>query len=161
MTKVIIIGGGVAGMSAAHELVERGFDVEVYEKKKVYVGGKARSVNVPGTNLLNKDKYLPGEHGFRFFPGFYKHVTDTMKRIPFKSSNGAMNKNGVFDNLTHTTQIELTRYALPSIKVLANFPKTLKDFELLIHDMFGGVDTGLSKEEKSFFYKKINLVKTD
>lgn len=155
MTKVIIIGGGVAGMSAAHELVERGFDVEVYEKKKVYVGGKARSVNVPGTNLLNKDKYLPGEHGFRFFPGFYKHVTDTMKRIPFKSSNGAMNKNGVFDNLTHTTQIELTRYALPSIKVLANFPKTLKDFELLIHDMFGGVDTGLSKEEKSFFVKKI------
>ena len=34
MKKVIIIGGGVAGMSAAHELVERGFEVEVYEKKK-------------------------------------------------------------------------------------------------------------------------------
>ena len=25
---------------------------------------------------------LPGEHGFRFFPGFYKHVIDTMRRIP-------------------------------------------------------------------------------
>ena len=148
MTKVIIIGGGVAGMSAAHELIERGFDVEVYEKKKVYVGGKARSVNVQGTNIQNKDLYLPGEHGFRFFPGFYKHVTDTMKRIPYSSSDGTKNKNGVFDNLTHTTEIALTRYDMPTIKILANFPKSLKDFELLIHDMFGGIQTGLTHEEK-------------
>jgi hypothetical protein len=155
MTKVIIIGGGVAGMSAAHELVERGFEVEVYEKKKVYVGGKARSVNVQGTNILNKDKYLPGEHGFRFFPGFYKHVTDTMKRIPFTNPNGTKNKNGVFDNLTHTTEIELTRYDKPPIKILANFPKSLKDFELLIHDMFGGVYSGLTHEEKTFFVKRV------
>jgi len=27
--KVIIIGGGVAGMSAPHELIERGFEVSV------------------------------------------------------------------------------------------------------------------------------------
>ncbi len=47
MPKVIILGGGVAGMSAAHELAERGFQVEVYEHKHKYVGGKARSVNVP------------------------------------------------------------------------------------------------------------------
>ena len=33
-TKVIILGGGVAGMSAAHELAERGFEVEVYERPK-------------------------------------------------------------------------------------------------------------------------------
>lgn len=155
MTKVIIIGGGVAGMSAAHELIERGFDVEVYEKKKVYVGGKARSVNVQGTNILNKDLYLPGEHGFRFFPGFYKHVTDTMKRIPYTSSDGTKNKNGVFGNLTHTTEIALTRYDMPTIKILANFPKSLKDFELLIHDMFGGIQTGLTHEEKSFFVKRV------
>ena len=25
---------------------------------------------------------LPAEHGFRFFPGFYRHLPDTMKRIP-------------------------------------------------------------------------------
>lgn len=30
--KVIILGGGVAGMSADHELIERGFDVSVYDK---------------------------------------------------------------------------------------------------------------------------------
>ncbi len=87
MAKVIIIGGGVAGMSAAHELIERGFEVEVYERNAQYVGGKARSVDVPGSNLQNPDKFLPGEHGFRFFPGFNQHVTNTMSRIPFKLKN--------------------------------------------------------------------------
>ena len=32
MAKVVVLGGGVAGLSAAHELVERGFEVEVYER---------------------------------------------------------------------------------------------------------------------------------
>ncbi len=32
---VAILGGGVAGLSAAHELAERGFQVRVYERKPV------------------------------------------------------------------------------------------------------------------------------
>ena len=31
--RVVILGGGVAGMSAAHELVERGFEVVVLERR--------------------------------------------------------------------------------------------------------------------------------
>jgi uncharacterized protein with NAD-binding domain and iron-sulfur cluster len=42
---------------------------------------------------------LPGEHGFRFFPGFYHHVPDTMRRIPFPG-----NPNGVWDNLATATE---------------------------------------------------------
>ena len=30
---------------------------------------------------------LPGEHGFRIFFGFYKHLIDTIQRIPFDSSS--------------------------------------------------------------------------
>lgn len=37
--KVAIFGAGVAGLSAAIELVDRGYDVEIYEKRKV-LGGK-------------------------------------------------------------------------------------------------------------------------
>ena len=44
-----IFGSGVAGLSAAHELAERGFAVAGYERQPVYVGGKARSTQVPGT----------------------------------------------------------------------------------------------------------------
>lgn len=146
--KVIVVGGGVAGMSAAHELTERGFEVEVYEKHRVYAGGKARSVNVPGTNKLNPDLYLPGEHGFRFFPGFYKHIIDTMERIPYKN-----NKKGVLDNLVEVDRVGLLRSGKNPIVSTVNFPKSLSDLKDLIKSMHA--DTGLTEEEKMFFAKKI------
>ena len=43
--RVVILGGGVAGMSAAHELIERGFEVVVLERRDI-AGGKARSIPV-------------------------------------------------------------------------------------------------------------------
>ena len=56
--RVVVLGGGVAGLSAAMELLERRFEVDVYEALDV-PGGKARSVTIerpPQTGL-------PGEHG--------------------------------------------------------------------------------------------------
>jgi uncharacterized protein with NAD-binding domain and iron-sulfur cluster len=88
---VAVLGGGMAGLAAAHELAERGFDVTVYERNAL--GGKARSIPVAGSAAGGRHA-LPGEHGFRFFPGFYHHVPDTMRRIPFPG-----NANGVHDNL--------------------------------------------------------------
>jgi uncharacterized protein with NAD-binding domain and iron-sulfur cluster len=32
--------------------------------------------------LRPRDYRIPGEHGYRYFPAFYRHVMDTMKRIP-------------------------------------------------------------------------------
>lgn len=78
--RVAVFGGGMAGLTAAHELAERGFRVTVYEPSAW--GGKARSIPVAGTGRGGRQD-LPGEHGFRFFPGFYHHVPDTMRRIPF------------------------------------------------------------------------------
>jgi 15-cis-phytoene desaturase len=78
--RVAILGGGIGGMTAAHELVERGFEVDVYESKNE-PGGKACSQLIAGTGTGGR-KDLPGEHGFRFFPSFYRHVIDTMGRIP-------------------------------------------------------------------------------
>ncbi len=94
--RVIVVGGGVAGLSAAHELAERGFDVHVYERKSVF-GGKARSVAFSP----EKDVSLPAEHGFRFFPGFYKHVIETMSRIPC----GAPSNRSVADNLVTVSEL--------------------------------------------------------
>ncbi len=95
---VAVLGGGVAGLSAAHELSERGFEVVVYEARDE-PGGKARSMAYEGSGR-NGRRDLPGEHGFRFFPGFYRHLPDTMRRIPHGD-----HPNGVFDNLVAATRI--------------------------------------------------------
>ncbi|MFI8423631.1 FAD-dependent oxidoreductase [Streptomyces sp. NPDC085479] len=95
----MVIGGGPAGLTAAMELAERGFEVTVVEARAL--GGKARSIPVPGTGRDGR-RDLPGEHGFRFFPGFYRNVTETMARIP---SGGGW----VADHLVATTQVLYAR----------------------------------------------------
>jgi hypothetical protein len=48
---------------------------------------------------------VPGEHGFRYFPGFYRHLFDTMRRTPVLQRGddrfGAAMRT-VFDNLVST-----------------------------------------------------------
>ena len=43
--KIAVIGGGVAGMSAAWHLYDHGFDVKVFEKSD-HIGGNARTIDV-------------------------------------------------------------------------------------------------------------------
>lgn len=99
---VAVLGGGVAGLTAAHELAERGFQVTVYERKSA-LGGKARSMDVPGSAKGGR-RPLPGEHGFRFIPGFYRNLPDTLRRIPFPGNAG-----GCHDNLVASSEVMLAR----------------------------------------------------
>ncbi len=89
MTDVVVIGGGIGGLSTAHHLAERGVDVTVFEANDRF-GGKARSIPI-----TDDHDSLHGEHGFRFFPAFYRHVVDTMARIPDGTGT-------VADNLVET-----------------------------------------------------------
>ncbi|MGF0170943.1 hydroxysqualene dehydroxylase [Streptomyces sp. Marseille-Q5077] len=100
--RVAVLGGGVSGLSAAHELAERGYAVTVYEYYDT-LGGKARSMPVPGTATGGRAD-LPAEHGFRFFPGFYRNLPDTMRRIPVPG-----NAHGVHDNLVSGTEALFAR----------------------------------------------------
>lgn len=79
MPRVAVLGGGVAGLTASDELSQRNFEVDVFERRD-QLGGKARSF--PSTPLGDLGRF-PAEHGFRFIPGFYKHLPDTMGRIPY------------------------------------------------------------------------------
>ncbi|WP_221350906.1 hydroxysqualene dehydroxylase [Streptomyces beigongshangae] len=98
---VAVLGGGVAGLTAAHELAERGFRVTVHERKAL--GGKARSMDVPDSGTGGRAP-LPGEHGFRFIPGIYHNLPDTMRRIPFPG-----NPHGVHDNLVAPKEMLFAR----------------------------------------------------
>ena len=120
-----VLGGGIGGLSAAHELAERGFEVTVYEATPG-PGGKARSIFVPGTGRDGR-RGLPGEHGFRFFPSFYRHLPDTMKRIPF-----GRNARGVLDNLTATSRTRIARIDAPAVDVITRFPANLADVAQIV-----------------------------
>ncbi|MGP3982572.1 hydroxysqualene dehydroxylase [Streptomyces sp. KR80] len=124
--RVAVLGGGIGGLTAAHELAERGFEVTVYERKEL--GGKARSIPVPGTGGGGRSD-LPGEHGFRFFPGFYQNIPETMSRIPYPG-----NSQGTADNLVAGERIMACwngeAYYLPtSATAPENFtPQALQDY---------------------------------
>jgi len=74
--KVVVIGAGISGLTVAHELIEKGFDVEVYEKSSV-AGGMARSTRT--------EKGIPSEHSWRAYAPFYYNAFEIMSRIPIKA----------------------------------------------------------------------------
>jgi 15-cis-phytoene desaturase len=147
---VAVLGGGVAGLSAAQELAERGYDVTVYEKKDMF-GGKARSLSVPNTATGGRQD-LPGEHGFRFFPRFYKHLPDTMERIPFPGNVS------VFNNLVNATRIEVARSGRGPLVLTARVPQNIEDWTVALHSMFSGI--GVPNEEVLFFVDRLLVLLT-
>ena len=79
MVKVCVVGAGLSGLTVAHELIEKGFEVVVYEKHHT-AGGMARS---------EREKHnVPGEHSWRGYGPFYYNVFDIMKRIPIIENFG-------------------------------------------------------------------------
>ncbi|HXE12835.1 MAG TPA: FAD-dependent oxidoreductase [Bryobacteraceae bacterium] len=148
--QVAILGGGVGGLSAAHELIERGFEVTIYERNQVF-GGKARSLSVPDTGTGGR-KDLPGEHGFRFFPAFYRHLPDTMMRIPDPSNVS------VFNNLVHATRIQVARAGKPPLVLTARVPQNLEDWALAFKELFSGI--GVPDDEVLFFIDRLFVLLT-
>ena len=77
--KIIILGAGISGLTVAHELIEKGFEVEVFEKDSI-AGGMART-------FRNKDN-VPTEHSWRGYGPFYFNAFEIMKRIPISENFG-------------------------------------------------------------------------
>ena len=148
---MIVLGGGVAGLSAAHELIERGFEVTVYEARE-RPGGKARSMPVPGSGSGGRGD-LPGEHGFRFFPGFYRHLPETMSRIPYEGQS-----DGVLGNLVQAGRVQVARSGGSEIVAPAHFPRSLDELHLAFRALFTfAADAGVAPDEQLHFADRLLL----
>jgi uncharacterized protein with NAD-binding domain and iron-sulfur cluster len=151
---VAVLGGGVGGLSAAHELAERGFSVTVYEGRSRF-GGKARSIPVPGS-ATNGRARLPAEHGFRFFPGFYRHLPDTMKRIPGHGTGQ------VFDDLVAADMAMIAREGGRNELVApAHAPASANDFEAVARFLIAWfTELGIAADEQAFFLQQLLVLLT-
>src|SRR5215212_28368 len=148
MTRVAILGGGVAGLTAAHELAERGFDVVVLEAREI-PGGKARSLPVPGSGTGGRAD-LPAEHGFRFFPGFYRHLPDTMRRI-------RVGDKTAFDRLTGATRILFAQAGgRDELITAAHLPDSLEDLAVLSRFLLEVMTTlGIPPHEHAWLMERL------
>lgn len=107
MTKIIIFGGGIAGLTVAHELIEKGFKVTLIEPDQI-LGGMARS--------RRENNGIPSEHSWRGYGPFYSNTFDILKRIPIDCKSEekelSLNKNyckTVYDNLSLPTTFYQTK----------------------------------------------------
>ena len=153
---IVIIGGGVGGLSAAHELIQRkqytDFSIRVYEADPRIPGGKARSLPVPDSATPGHDP-LPSEHGFRFFPGFYQHLPATMQTIPIGAGTA-------YDNLVPTSRLLIGRFTSPPFVTISGFPTSLEDIVQIIKDYFSFDETGLTHDDVTFFGAKLWQIMT-
>lgn len=78
--KVLILGGGLAGLQSACELVDRGFQVKVLEKTN-FPGGKLKAwKDKEFAKKIFKDKPFTREHGLHGVWGFYKNLREFLGR---------------------------------------------------------------------------------
>jgi len=107
---VSIFGGGIAGLTVAHELVEKGFDVTVYEKDNS-LGGMAKS--------KRNNNSIPSEHSWRGYGKFYHNAFDIMKRIPIKENYE--NEYSLEEIKKHTSKDSLWTYYKDSVYDITSF----------------------------------------
>jgi uncharacterized protein with NAD-binding domain and iron-sulfur cluster len=151
--RVVILGGGVGGLTAAHELIERGFDVELHEARTV-IGGKARTIYVPGTGQGGRPD-LPGEHGFRFFPSFYKHLPDTMSRIPFRGQ-----RHGVRDNLVQATEYLMAVSPTKNLELLVKLPDSIQEWKEALTTVWSAFQLDIPAAELAYFVDRLMVILT-
>ncbi len=77
MNDVTIIGAGVAGMTAALRLAERGYKVTIYEQSP-FVGGKYRATK---WQARNSDKFAYHEHSYHMYLNWYHNFWDIAEEI--------------------------------------------------------------------------------
>ena len=70
--KIAIFGAGVAGLSAAVELVDRGHSVEIYEKRKILGGKVSVWKDCDGDSI---------ESGLHIVFGGYDQLQNYLKRV--------------------------------------------------------------------------------
>lgn len=140
--RVIIMGGGIGGLTVAHELAEKGeFDIEIIEKNET-CGGKARSYRIE-----TDEGQLPAEHGLHFFPASETNLFRTLKKIPHSNST-------VYDNLIDSTESEIVSEDSKPLPMYGGGFKGYSSFKEILRT-FTSLNNALKPGELRFLASKL------
>tara|TARA_B110001452_G_scaffold39791_1_gene30524 strand:- start:804 stop:2465 length:1662 start_codon:yes stop_codon:yes gene_type:complete len=129
MHDIIIFGGGLSGLTLAHELIKKNFKILIIEKDNE-LGGMARSDT--------RRNSFPSEHSWRGYAPFYKNTFQLMKEIPYYDTN-------VFSNLS----IPVDFYLLYDKEYGHKSSLTIKDRIILYYI---GINYLLSENRREYYY---------
>ncbi len=85
------------------------------------------------------EQIMPGEHGFRFFPAFYRNLFDTMKRVPAFDRFGVETNETAHSHLVPTADPSVSVKDEPAQEINHRVVKSLSDLERLSGFMFQSV----------------------
>jgi uncharacterized protein with NAD-binding domain and iron-sulfur cluster len=120
MYDIIIFGGGISGLTIAHELVKNNFKILIVEKDEQN-GGMARS-NIEPNNI-------PSEHSWRGYAPFYKNTFQLIKEIPY-------NRVNVFNNLSKPIEFYILQDDIKNYKPVVSISDYLILFYFGIQYLF-------------------------
>lgn len=145
---IVIIGGGISGLTVAHYLIKKGYKVSLYEKSNV-VGGMARSV---------RDKNnVPTEHSWRGYGPQYHNFFRLAKDIPLSKkienfSNNSLPEYSIEEVKKHTTESDLWTYYKGYVYNLTDFIKNHPGGNVILNS--GGKDLEKVWDDLGFSWHK-------
>lgn len=106
MKDVVIIGAGMAGMTSALRLAERGYKVTIFEQSP-YVGGKWRAVKWQRSGSA-KSAYH--EHSYHLYLNWYHNFWDIADQIDTRKNFEALTKVHFLDQGQFPKMVELDNF---------------------------------------------------
>lgn len=146
MKKVIVVGGGISGLTVADILSSKGYKVDLYEQDSL-LGGMAKT--------RREINGVPTEHSWRGFAPFYKNFFQTLSTIPISSSKS----KSVLDNIT-TPETAINFYLLKDYET-TNYQPRINFLDSVVLYYYG-LKYLFSDERKQDYYKTkvVPLLKT-
>lgn len=106
--EVVIVGGGLAGMTAAFRLLEQGYQVSLYEASS-RLGGKV------GSAVENE---YSEDHGFHLFPAWYSNFWKVFKDIGCERDGNFKEINDFYQVYKNTNTYRRMAFGGPIVKTM-------------------------------------------
>ena len=99
---------------------------------------------------------MPGEHGFRFFPGFYQHLPHTMRRIPYGHRGRT-----VADNLVTASEVQIASKDGEELLAPVHLPRSFTDLHKAFRFLFDyAARVRIAPEDAAYFVDRLLLLLT-